>query len=67
MTSWLGFPDGSAVKNPLANAVDADLIPGLGRLLGEGNDNPLQYTCSGNPTDRGAWQVTVYGVSKESI
>ena len=66
MTSWLGFPGGSVVKNPLANAGDTDLIPGLGRSPGEGNDNPLQYTCLRNPTDRGAWQATVYGVSEES-
>ena len=42
----------------------------LGRSLGEGNGNPglatLQYSCLGNPTDRGAWQTTVYGVAKES-
>ena len=67
MTSWLGFRDGSAVKNPPVNAGDTDSIPGLGRLLGEGNDNSPQYTCSRNPTDREAWQVTVYGVPKESV
>ena len=33
--------------------------------LGEGNGNPLQYSCLGNPMDRGAWQATVYGVAKE--
>ena len=52
----IGFPGGSVVKNPPANAGDTDLIPGSGRSLGEGN--PLQY-CLGNPTDRGAWQATV--------
>jgi len=41
-------------------------IPGLGRSPGEGNGNPLQYSCLGNPTDRGAWQVTVHGFAKES-
>ena len=54
------------VKNPLANAGDTDSIPGLGRSPGGGNDNPLQYTCLRNPTDRGAWQATVYGVSEKS-
>ena len=43
------------VKNPPANAGDADLIPELGRFPGGGNGNPLQYFCLGNPTDRGAW------------
>ena len=43
------------VKNPLANAGDMDLIPGLGKSSGGENGNPLQYFCLGNPTDRGAW------------
>ena len=38
--------------------------PGLGRSPGEGNDNPLQYSCLENPMDRGAWWATVYGVAK---
>ena len=54
------------VKNPPANARDADLIPGLGRSPGKGNGNPLQYSCLGNPVFRGAWQATVHGVTKES-
>ena len=53
------------VKNLPANARDVDTIPGLGRSPGEGNGNPLQYSCLGNPTDRGAWWVTVHGVTKE--
>ena len=48
-----GFPGTSVVKNPLANAGDVGLIPGLGRSLGEENDNPLKYSCLGNPMDRG--------------
>jgi len=40
------------------------LIPGWGRSPGGGNSNPLQYSCLGNPTDRGAWQATVYRVTK---
>ena len=61
----LGLLDGSVVKNLPANAEDMGLIPGLGRSLGKGNGNPLQYSCMGNPMDRGAWQATVYGVTKE--
>ena len=53
------------VKNPSANVRDAGLIPGLGRSPGEGNGNLPQYSCLGNPMDRGAWQTTVYGVTKE--
>ena len=59
-----GFPGGSWVKNPLANAEDAGLIPRLGRSPGEGNGNLLQYSCLGNPMDRGAWQATAHGVAK---
>ena len=47
----LGFPGGSAVKNPPAKAGDGGLIPGLGKPPGEGNGNPLQYSCLGNPMD----------------
>ena len=60
----VGFPDGSLVKNPPGNAGDMSLIPGLGRSPGEGNGNPLQYSCMGNPKDRGAWWATVHGVTK---
>ena len=55
------------VKNLPANAGDIrtrDLIPGLGRSLGEGNGKPLQYSCLENPMDRGAWQTTVHRVAK---
>ena len=60
-----GFPHGSAVKNPPANAGDTGLIPGLGRCPEEGNGNPLQHSCLDNSMDRGAWQATVHGVMKE--
>ena len=63
--SYMGFPGGSGVKNPLANAGDLGLIPGSRRSPGEGNGNPLQYSCLGNPMDRGTWQATVHGVAKE--
>ena len=56
----------SVVKNLPANAGDMGLIPGLGRSLGEGNGNPLQYSCLENLMDRGTWQATVHGVKKES-
>ena len=52
------------VKNLLANAGDAGSIPGSGRSPGEGNGNPLQYSCLGNPMDRGAWRATDHGVAK---
>jgi len=48
-----------------ANAGDADLVSGSGRSLGVGNGNPLQYSCLGNPMDRGDWWATVHGVAKE--
>ena len=62
----MGFPDASVVKNPPANAGDFGSIPESGRSLGEGNDKPIQYSCLGNPMDRGAWLATVHGVTKES-
>ena len=43
---------------------EVGLIPGLGRSPGEGNGNPLQYSCLENPMDRGAWQATVHGVTR---
>jgi len=46
------------------NAGDAGLIPGLGRSFGEGNGNPLQYSCLGNSMDTEAWQGTVYRVTR---
>ena len=52
---WRGFPGGSVVKNPPAKAGDVGSIFDLGRSPGEGNDNLLQYSCLGNPVDRGAW------------
>ena len=52
------------VKNPHTNAGDTGSIPGLERPPGEGNGNPLQYSCLENPMDRGAWWATVRGVSR---
>ena len=56
-----GFPGGSVVKNLPVVQGDEDSIPGLGRCPGEGNGNPLQYSCLGSPMDRGVWWATVVG------
>ena len=58
-----GFPGGSGVKHTPAQAGDVGLIPGSGRSPGEGNGNPLQYSCLDNPTDRGACWAS-HGVAK---
>ena len=66
------YPKASLVAQTVKNlhllseedAGDLGLIPGLGRSPGEGNDNPLQYLCLGNPMDRGGWQTTVQGFTK---
>ena len=50
----MGFPGGSGVKNLSANAGDSGLIPGSGKCPGRGNGNPFQYSCLGNPRERGA-------------
>ena len=63
----MGFPSGTGVKNPPADAGDTrdvGSIPGSGRFPGVGNGNPLQYSCLKNPTDRGAWWTTVHGVAE---
>ena len=63
----MGLPGGAVVKNLPANAGnarDTGSIPGLGSSPGEGNGNPLQYSCLGNPMDRGAWWATIRGVTK---
>ena len=60
-----GFPGGSEVKASACNAGDLGSIPGSGRSPGEGNGNPLQYSCLENPMDGGAWWATlVHGVAK---
>ena len=58
--------DGSVVKNSPANAGDPGSIPGSERSAGEGNGNPLQYSCVGNPMHRGLWQVIVHRAANES-
>ena len=62
----MGFSDGSEGKESACNEGDRGSMPGSGRSLGEGNGNPLQYSCLGYPIDRGAWWATVYGVAEES-
>ena len=62
-----GLPSGSVIKNLPANAGaigNLGSIPGWGRAPGGGNENPLQYSCLGNPMDRGVWWATVHGVAK---
>ena len=61
----VGFPGGSVVKNPPANAGEEGLILGSARSPGEGNGHPRQYSWLGNPMDRGVWWASVHGVSKE--
>ena len=62
----VGFPGGSVAKNPPAMQETRVHSLKSGRSSRKGNGNPLQYSCLGNPMDRGAWQVTVHGVTKES-
>ena len=62
----MGFLGSSEVTNPPANAGDVGSIPGLGRSLGVGNGNLLQYSYLGNPMDRGAWRATVHGVESDT-
>ena len=67
MSLTLGFPGASGLKNLPANAGDArdaGLIPGLGRSPGEGNGNPLQYSCLESSMDRRAWSAAVPGVAE---
>ena len=60
----MGFPGGSDSKESACNEGDPGLIPGLGRSPGEGNGNPLQYSCLEHPIDR---EATVHGVAKSQI
>ena len=60
----MGFPGGSDGKESACSVGDWGLIPALGRSPGEGNGNPLQYSCPENPMDKGAWWVIVHRVAK---
>ena len=66
LISYMILNGGCVVKNLPANAGDLGSIPGLRRSPGARKGNPLENSCLGNPMDRGAWWVTVYGVVKES-
>ena len=59
------LPNGSEVKVSACNVGGLGSIPGLGRSPGEGNGNPLQYSCLENPMDRGAWQAAIQGGHKD--
>ena len=59
-----GFPGGSDGKQSARNLGDLGLIPVSGKFPGEGNGNPLQYSCLGNSMDRGAWRAIAHGVAK---
>ena len=63
----MGFTGGSDGKESAYNAGDPGLIPGFGRSPGEGNGNQLQYSCLGNPMDRGTWRATVHRVAESWI
>ena len=63
----MGFPGSSDGKESACNAGDRGSIPGSGKSPGEGNGNPLQYSCLENTTDRGAWQVTPHGVEESNV
>ena len=62
-----GFPGGAEVKASACNVEDLGFISGLGRSPGEGNGNPLQYSCLGNPMDRGTWQSIVHDVTESDM
>ena len=61
---FFGFPRSSVVKLSACNTGDPGSMPGSGRSLGEGNGNPLQYSCLENPMDRGTWQARVHGITR---
>ena len=64
----MGFPGGLMVKNlPAMQETWVGTIHGLGRSPGEGNGNPLQYSCLENPMDRGDWRTTVHGVAESDV
>ena len=60
----MSFPHSSVGKSSAYNAGDLGSIPGLGKFPGEGNGNPLKYSCLEYPMDRGAWRATVHGIAR---
>ena len=67
MYNQLIFPSGSDGKESACNVGDLASIPGLGRYPGDGDGNPLKYSCLENPMDRGAWRATVHGITKSQM
>ena len=66
----MGFPDAQQIKNPPAvqkTTGDVGSIPGLGRSPGGEHGNPFQYSCLGNPTDKGVWQNIVHGIPESDM
>ena len=61
----MGFPWWLSGKESTCNVEERGSVAGLGRSPGEGNGNPFQYSCLGNPIDRGAWQATLHGITKD--
>ena len=61
---YMGFPGGSESKESAFNAGDLGSVPGWGRSSGEGNGNPLHYSCLENPVNTGAWKAAVHRVAK---
>ena len=61
---YVGFPGGSESKESAFNAGDLGSVPGWGRSSGEGNGNPLHYSCLENPVNTGAWKAAVHRVAK---
>ena len=66
ITIMVQYNHGSVIKNPPDSTGDAGSIPGSGRSPGEGNGNPLQYSCLENPMDKGVWRAKVHGVGNGS-
>ena len=64
LTGGVSFPNSSVGKESACKAGDLSSIPELGRSPGEGNGNPLQYSCLENSMDRGTWRAIVYGVTR---
>ena len=62
--NWTELPGSSVVKSLPVSAGDMDSIPASGRAHGEGNGNPLKYSCLGNPMDRGTWRAAIQGAAK---
>ena len=60
----IGFPGSSVGKESSCNTVDLGSVPGSGKMPGEGNSNPLQYSYLGNPMDRRVWQAIVHGIKR---